>query len=74
MASRTPKRAIKEFCLQCVCGVREEAENCTDTKCPLYTYRLGRDRLAKPMTEAQKAAGVRGAENLKAYRSKKGAL
>jgi hypothetical protein len=54
-------------------GVREEAENCTDKKCPLYTYRLGRDRLAKPrppMSEAQKAASAKGIEAMKAYRAK----
>ena len=68
MASRTPKRAIKEFCLQCVGWVREEAENCTDTICPLYTYRLGRDRLARPRSEAQRAADDAFRERMKKMR------
>jgi len=31
--------AIKAHCLECMCGVRKEVEECTAPKCPLYQFR-----------------------------------
>lgn len=35
----TPKKAIIEFCKECVCGDREEIRLCTAKNCPLYSFR-----------------------------------
>lgn len=35
----TPKAAIKAFCMECVCGQRDEIRLCTGTKCPLFELR-----------------------------------
>lgn len=37
---RTPLQAIRAFCLECVCGQREEVTLCTAPHCPLYPYRF----------------------------------
>ena len=31
--------AVKVFCLECVCWVREEVAHCTALACPLWSYR-----------------------------------
>ena len=47
------KRAIREFCCDCFCGVRSGAEgpiSCSDYGCPLYRFRSG-----KSCEQAEKA-------------------
>jgi hypothetical protein len=49
--------AIYLFCLTCMGGVRAEIVRCTDTTCPLYPHRLGRNTLRqRQMTDEQRAA------------------
>ncbi len=36
---RSPTQAIKQFCLDCVGGKREDITNCTAPKCALFIYR-----------------------------------
>lgn len=64
---RTPLRAIKATCLECMGGDRTEVEQCTAPDCPLYTYRLGKDRekAHKPRTEAQQKASLEAAKLLR---------
>ena len=38
---RGSRRAIRAFCLSCVCGQRHEVELCPATRCPLFGYRFG---------------------------------
>jgi hypothetical protein len=35
------RKAIREFCLQCVGWSASEVDNCTMPECPLYPYRSG---------------------------------
>jgi hypothetical protein len=35
----SPQQAIKNFCNECVGGVREDITNCTSPKCSLFVYR-----------------------------------
>jgi hypothetical protein len=35
----SPQQAIKNFCNDCVGGIRQDITNCTSFKCPLYIYR-----------------------------------
>ena len=53
----TAMQAIKEKCLDCTCGQREEVKQCPITDCPLYGFRLGKNMNRKPReyTEEQKA-------------------
>lgn len=37
----TPFRAIRYFCLECMCGNMGEVERCSAPLCPLFPYRLG---------------------------------
>jgi len=39
MQGNSQASAIKAFCLECVCWIREEVRQCTATACPLYPYR-----------------------------------
>jgi len=39
----SPLKAIKAHCLECTGYEYQETKNCTDLKCPLYPYRLGKN-------------------------------
>lgn len=39
----TPLQAIRQNCLDCCCGSAHEVKLCPCTKCPLYTFRFGRN-------------------------------
>lgn len=39
VGGKSPRAAIKAFCLECVGWQREEVVRCTAPACPLYTYR-----------------------------------
>lgn len=41
MAIRTPLKAIRAKCLDCVCGQIYEINKCHITGCPLWEYRTG---------------------------------
>lgn len=34
--------AIRLFCLECLGGSSQDVKGCTDTVCPLWSYRLGK--------------------------------
>jgi len=36
-------KTIREYCVNCSGGVREEVARCTVTKCELCEYRMGKD-------------------------------
>jgi hypothetical protein len=38
----TPIKAIREKCLECSCGSRQEVRFCPITRCALWPYRLGK--------------------------------
>lgn len=56
MSKTTMKKAIKEKCLDCCCGQREEVKLCPAKECPLWDCRLGNDpyRQKRVLTEEQK--------------------
>jgi len=39
----SPLKAVKSHCLECTGYEYQETKNCTDLKCPLYPYRLGKN-------------------------------
>lgn len=39
----TPLQAIKEKCLDCCAGQKDEVRACTAKDCPLYLFRLGKN-------------------------------
>jgi hypothetical protein len=41
VTTKSPRKAIRIFCLECCGYVKKEVENCTGLACPLYAYRLG---------------------------------
>lgn len=41
MMERTPLKAIRAKCLDCVCDQPMEVRLCPCTDCPLYPYRMG---------------------------------
>ncbi len=53
----SPIKAIRAKCLDCCCEDRNEVKFCTAEKCPLYSFRFGKNPFMnrKPMTEEQKA-------------------
>lgn len=67
---KSPLKAIRQNCLDCMCGNANEVKLCTVTKCALYPYRLGHNpnRKKREMTEEQKQAT---AERLKKAREAK---
>ena len=38
----TPIKAIRLFCLECMCYQPSEIRKCTAPLCPLYPYRMGK--------------------------------
>ena len=40
---RKPLKAIRQNCLDCVCGSPQEVRLCPCTNCPLYPFRFGRN-------------------------------
>ena len=65
----TPVKAIRAYCLGCMCGQVNEVALCPIKNCELYPYRFGKNPNYKPKeyTEAQKA-NMR--ENAKKMREK----
>ena len=63
----SPVKAIRAYCLECVCGNAYEVKMCPIEDCPLYPFRFGKNvfRTTKEMTEEQRAAA---AERLKKAR------
>lgn len=51
----TPVKAIRAYCLYCMCGQANEVKLCPSSECSLYPYRLGKNPNRKPhYTEEQK--------------------
>lgn len=67
MSKTTMKKAIKEKCLDCCCGQREEVKLCPAKGCPLWDYRLGDDpyRQKRVLTEEQKEEMVKRLQKAK---------
>lgn len=65
-----PVKAIRAYCLECVCGSPKEVELCPAPDCPLYPFRFGKNpyRTKHVMSEEQKAKAV---ERLNAGRQKR---
>ena len=56
---RSPVKAIREFCLECMNDQVEEIARCTDPGCPLYHFRFGKNPyLKRTLTPEQKAAAA----------------
>lgn len=53
----TPCQAIKQYCFECQGHNHKEVENCEDSKCPLYGYRMGHNPSRKGIgrVKAQKS-------------------
>lgn len=58
MSKATMKKAIKEKCLECMCGQIGEVRSCELQRCPLWEYRLGKDPYVakREYSEEQKKA------------------
>lgn len=65
-----PVKAIRAYCLSCVCGSSTEVDRCPIEECALYPFRFGRNpfRTKRELTEEQKTAM---AERLKKARDAK---
>lgn len=64
-----PVKAIRDKCIDCMCGQANEVKSCTVESCALYPFRMGKNpyRTGRVLTEEQKA---RNAERLRSYRAK----
>lgn len=53
-----PVKAIRAYCLECVCGSSEEVKRCHIEKCPLFPFRQGKNpfRTKREYTEEQRQA------------------
>jgi len=45
---KSPLRAIRGQCLDCCGGSSEMVKTCTDPRCPLYPFRLGKNPYRTP--------------------------
>lgn len=51
----SPIKAIRAYCLSCVCGNAAEVRCCELTKCPLHPFRFGKNPFTKrTLTEEQR--------------------
>lgn len=51
---KSPLKAIRAKCLDCVCGSVNEVKLCPCTDCSLYPFRFGKNPFRKPMSEERK--------------------
>ena len=63
----TRKTSIFYFCLECVCWIPSEVEECTNPLCPLYPFRN-----AKAVKGKSGRTNPKGVESLKKARKKRG--
>lgn len=61
---RTPLRAIREKCLDCVCGSSQEVSLCPSRGCPLWAFRFGRNPNVKLSDEERARRAQMARENL----------
>lgn len=55
--NKSPLKAIRAHCLECVGGSYREVKLCPCTKCELYPFRFGKNPFRKvSMSDEQKAA------------------
>ena len=40
---KNPTKVIRQFCIECMCGVLSEVANCTAPDCKLYPWRAGKN-------------------------------
>lgn len=70
----SPLKAIRDKCLDCVCGYKPEVERCPCTDCSIWPYRFGYNPYstsrARTLTVEQRAAR---AARLAEYRRRKAA-
>ena len=54
----SPVKAIRAYCLECVCGSAYEVRMCPIEDCPLYSFRFGKNPFTakREMTEEQRKA------------------
>lgn len=51
----SPIKAIRAYCLSCVCGNAAEVKRCELTNCPLHPFRFGKNPFTKrTLTEEQR--------------------
>lgn len=62
MTGKSPKAAMKAFCLECVVWQREEVKKCTSPTCPLYPYRPYKESKAPDNEGLFSARGAEPAE------------
>lgn len=67
---RSPAKAIRAFCIECMGGNSNYVRECTTTSCSLHPFRFGKNpyRTPRQLTEEQKQAA---AERLRAVREAK---
>jgi hypothetical protein len=67
---KSPLRAVREMCLQCVDGNNADVKTCSDYSCPLYPFRFGKNPFhSRKLTKEQRKASL---ERLKKAREAKG--
>ena len=59
----TPIKAIRSYCLGCMCGNAAEVRNCVIPDCPLYPYRMGHNPKRKGMGGNIKALTANSADS-----------
>ena len=53
---KNPVKAIREFCLECMGGSRDEVTKCSRPECPVYEFRFGKNpyRTKRVLTDEQR--------------------
>jgi hypothetical protein len=66
MKQTTPLKAIKEKCIDCMCGQVNEIKICPITDCSLYPYRMGKGNKREMTDEQRQALSERARRNFHA--------
>lgn len=57
--TKSPIKAIREFCLECCGGSSADVKSCTAPMCPLHAFRFGKNPYIKrEMTDEQREAAT----------------
>lgn len=57
-AKKSPKSAIRLFCITCMGGSKHDVKHCESASCPLHPFRMGKVASRREMTAEQRAAAA----------------
>lgn len=55
----TPRKAVRKFCLECMCFVTQAVVDCTSPNCPLFPFRTGNAHSVDPKRRKEMSDAIK---------------